>query len=105
MQCVSISAERQPTAEVNIRDGTARIIIRTGAKEVPQAEGGKAWECAEATMELPAQDAPTVEEIMEDVDGWFDYAAEWTQPTTKTIEQLQADLEYLAAVMGIDLEV
>ncbi len=104
MRCMSISAERQMDVEVVIGDATATVYIRRDATEKENDEG-KFWECEEASMCLPAEDAPGVEEVREDLDAWFEYAAGWHEPRVRSREQLQADVEYIAALTGIDLEV
>ena len=104
MRCMSISAERQKDAEVVICGTEATTFIRRNAAEKTSDEG-KFWECDEAYMVLPAEDAPAAEEIMEDLETWFDYAAGWHEPRVRSREQLQADVEYIAALTGIDLEV
>ena len=61
--------------------------------------------CEEAFMECALEDCPTVEEVEEDFDDWFEYAAGWQPPKLKSLAQIQADVEYIAALSGIDLEV
>ena len=104
MRCMSISADRQKDAEVVVHGETATLYIRRDATD-KETDEGKSWECDEASMVLPAEDAPTAEEILEDPETWFDYAAGWHEPRIRTREQLQADIEYIAALSGIDLEV
>jgi hypothetical protein len=56
-------------------------------------------------MTLAPEDCPTVSEIQEDPEAWFEYAAAWQPARDKTLRQVQADVEYIAALSGIDLEV
>ncbi|MBR4472505.1 MAG: hypothetical protein IKS55_02600 [Oscillospiraceae bacterium] len=106
MLCVSQSAEKQRDIEIDIRNGIARIFLRSDHQEVPDPEEESThWECSEAFMECPDSDAPDEEEIEEDFESWFEYAAEWQPPRVKSVAQLQADIEYIAAMTGVDLEV
>lgn len=105
MRCVSQSAQKQEDIEIQVRDGIARIYLRTDHREVPDTEGESThWECSEAFMECADNEAPDVEEVEEDFESWFDYAASWQPPRLKSPEQLQADIEYIAAMTGVDLE-
>ena len=105
MRCVSQSAEQQQDIEIQIRNGIARIYLRADHQEVPDTEGeGTHWECEEAYMECADADAPEVEEVEEDFEAWFEYVSDWQPPRLKSWEQLQADIEYIAAMTGIDLE-
>lgn len=104
MRSISISAERQKDVEIIFSGETARVYIRRGAEQ-KETEEGAHWACEEATADLPAEDAPTVEEITEDLDDWFEFAAAWKVPRIRSRAQLQADVEYIAALTGIDLEV
>ena len=56
-------------------------------------------------MECTPEECPTVEEVEEAFDDWFEYAAGWQPPKLKSLAQIQADVEYIAALSGIDLEV
>ena len=109
MRCISISAEKQKDVEVNIFDGTAHIYLRANHAEKTGdgegSEGGSFWECEEAYMTCDADDAPTIDEIGEAFDAWFGYVSDWQAPKEKTLKELQADIEYIAAMSGIDLEV
>ena len=105
MRSVSVSAERQREIEILVRDGTAQIYLRANQREVDEnEEAGTHWECDEAYMACPEDEAPTAEEIDEAFEDWFDYAAEWTAPKQKSLAQLQADIEYIAAMTGVELE-
>lgn len=105
MRCVSQSAQKQEDIEIQVRDGIARIYLRTDHQEVPDTEEESThWECSEAFMECADDEAPDMEEVEEDFESWFDYAADWQPPRLKSPEQLQADIEYIAAMTGIDLE-
>ena len=55
-------------------------------------------------MECRAGDEPDAAEIEEDFDEWFEYVAAWKPAAEKTLAQLQADGEFIAAVSGIELE-
>jgi hypothetical protein len=105
MRCVSQSAQKQEDIEIQMRDGIARIYLRTDHQEVPDTEEESThWECSEAFMECADDEAPDVGEVEEDFESWFDYAASWQPPRLKSPEQLQADIEYIAAMTGVDLE-
>ena len=116
MRCVSKSAERQTDIEIAIRNGIAQIYLRSGHREVSEETEtvrGNAtvrvtethWECDEAYMECADSEAPDAEEVAEDFDGWYEYVGDWEPEKQKTLAQLQADVEYIAAVSGIELEV
>ena len=105
MRCVSQSAQKQEDIEIQMRDGIARIYLRTDHQEFPDTEEESThWECSEAFMECADDEAPDEEEVEEDFEAWFEYAADWQPPRVKSREQLQADIEYIAAMTGIDLE-
>lgn len=107
MRSVSTSAEKQQNIEIIIQEGTAQIYLRADhheADETGEGMTGKHWECDEAFMVCPEEEAPTAEEIGEAFEDWFDYAAEWTAPKQKSLAQLQADIEYIAAMTGVELE-
>ena len=106
MRRVSQSAEKQEDIEILMQNGIAQIYLRQDHQEVPDAgeQEGTHWECDEAFMECPDDEAPDAEEVEEDFEAWFEYAAEWQPPRVKSPEQLQADIEYIAAMTGIDLE-
>lgn len=103
MRCVSQSAERQQDMELCIREGVAQIRMRTNHRAV-EDEDGAHWECDEAYMECPAEECPEETEIEEEFEAWFDYAADWQPNRQKSLGQLQADIEYIAAMTGVDLE-
>ena len=109
MRCISVSAEKQKDIEVNVFGGTAHIYLRTNHHEVigegEGPEAGHSWECEEAYMACDASEKPDVEEISEAFDAWFEYVSDWHEPKKKTLQELQADIEYIAAVSGFDLEV
>ena len=106
MLCVSQSAEKQRDIEINIRKGIAEMYLRTDHQEVQDPEGESThWECEEAYMMCAAEDAPEAEEVEEDFEAWFEYVADWQPPRVKSVAQLQADVEYIAAMTGVDLEV
>ena len=109
MRSVSISAEKQPDVQIVARDSARELWVRQNAEEITiETEGGQegtAWTCDEAYMQLDPEDCPTVEEVEEDIETWFDYAAAWEPERTKTNAELQADIEYIALMAGIDLGV
>ena len=106
MRCVSQSAEKQKDIEIVIQDGIARIYLRTDHVEIEDVgeTGGIHWECEEAYMECADADAPEEEEVEEDFEAWFEYAGDWQPGRTKSLRQIQADVEFIAAMTGIDLE-
>lgn len=106
MRCVSQSAQKQVDIEIQLFNGIARIYLRTDHQEVPDTgeQEGTHWECEEAFMECPDDEAPGEEEVEEDFEAWFEYVGDWQPPRLKSREQLQADIEYIAAMTGIDLE-
>ena len=106
MRCISQSAQKQDDIEMQNRGGLTAIYLRTGHQEVPETgeQEGTHWECEEAYMECPDTDAPDVEEIEEYFEDWFDYASAWQPERQKSLAQIQADVEYIAAMAGIDLE-
>jgi len=105
MRCVSQSAQKQEDIEILTRNGIAQIYLRTNHNEVEDLDGEVThWECDEAFMECEDSEAPTIEEVEEDFEAWFEYAEEWQPPRLRSQAQLQADIEYIAAMSGIDLE-
>ncbi len=117
MRCVSASAEKQRDIEIGTVAGVATIYLRANHREVETtvetvtAKGKttttkeKHWECDEASMLCPAEDAPAPDEVAEDFEAWFEYVAGWTQAKQKSLAQIQADVEYIAAMTGVELEV
>lgn len=103
MRCMSQSAERQQDIELSVRGGIARIYLRKDHAQVT-GEDGDHWECAEASMICAEAECPTREELAESFDDWFEYAAEWQPARQKSLSQLQADIEFIAAMTGIELE-
>lgn len=98
---------QEPAAVVieSLPDNTRRVLLRADAHEETAPDGeSTAWAAREAVMLCAPDDCPTVEEITEDFETWFDYAAAWTAPRQKTVHQMQADIDYIAAMCGIDLE-
>ena len=116
MYNISISADRQRDIEIDVRNGKATVIMRADHKEITEEMESvntrgktvkiktKHWECTEAWMECNAEEAPEPDEMAEDFDAWFGYIEDWKPAKEKTIAQLQSDVEYIAAVSGIDLE-
>lgn len=107
MRGISSSAEKQRDIEILPGEEVTQIYLRTDHREVEDTgEGmtGGHWECEEAFMACPTDEAPTAEEIEEAFEDWFEYAAEWTAPKQKSLAQLQADIEYIAAMTGVELE-
>lgn len=104
---MSLSAERQPNVAVESypAENICRIYVRKNHREVVVLNEGSHWECDEAYMELPLNEQPDTSEVEEDLDNWYNYAESWTQTRSKSLAQLQADIEYIADVSGIDLEV
>lgn len=112
MRSVSISADRPAEICIASRGAVRDIWIRTNIREEEtvietddRQQHGSQWVCDEAYMTLEPEDCPTVSEIQEDLDSWFEYAAAWQPARDKTLRQVQADVEYIAALSGIDLEV
>lgn len=112
MRSVSISADRPAEICIASRGAIRDIWIRDNIREDEtiietgdRQEKGRQWVCDEAYMTLAPEDCPTVSEIQEDLEAWFEYAAAWQPARDKTLRQVQADVEYIAALSGIDLEV
>lgn len=103
MRSISQSAERQQNVELDTCGGIARIYLRKDHRLIEDEEG-QHWECAEAFMECTSDDAPTETEITEDFEDWYEYAADWQPGRQKSLDQLQADIEYIAAMTGVELE-
>jgi hypothetical protein len=83
------------------KTGISDIWLRENVT-APTAED-EAWTAEEAYMEIATEDCPTEDEILADFDGWFAYAAEWKPEKQKSLAQMQADIEYIASMCGIDL--
>jgi hypothetical protein len=112
MRSVSISAERPSEVCIAGRGLIREVWIRANIREEEtvvdtgqEPETGSQWVCDEAYMSLSPEDCPTVSEVQEDLEAWFDYAAAWQPAREKSLAQVQADVEYIAALTGIDLEV
>ena len=112
MRSISISADRPAEICIAGRSLIREIWIRQNIHEEDyeiETEGeeyvGKQFVCDEAYMKLDASDCPSVDEIEDDFESWFDYAASWQPAREKSLAQVQADVEYIAAMTGIDLEV
>ncbi len=71
----------------------------------PKIVNGTQYTADEAYMVLEAADAPTVEEATEAFEDWYAFAEAWTPARVKTLAEIQADVEFIAAMSGIDLEV
>lgn len=104
MRSVTIAADAPERIEFGILGGTCHLYLRKDAREVSD-EDGQHWEYSEAYMEMTLSEAPAAAEIEEDFEAWFEYAASWKRPETRSRAQLQADVDYLAALIGADLEV
>jgi len=112
VRSISISADWPAEICVAGRGGIREVWIRSNIHEEEyeietrdRQEKGRQWVCDEAYMTLAPEDCPTVSEIQEDLEAWFEYAAAWQPARDKTLRQVQADVEYIAALSGIDLEV
>lgn len=102
---VSFSESPEATKIEKRPDETCIVMLRTNiSEEALQDEQGTQWFADEATMKCGVDDCPTEEEIAEDFDGWFDYVASWTPAKVKTLYQLQADVDYIATMTGVELE-
>jgi hypothetical protein len=99
----STSFEREPDTILieHRKTGISDIWLRKNVTAPTSEE--ESWAAEEAYMQIATEDCPTQDDILADFDGWFAYAAEWKLEKKKTIAQMQADIEYIASMCGIDL--
>lgn len=103
---VMFSDEPEAIVIERLPGSTSRVLLRSDVREEDSQDGeGAAWVASEAIMVCATEDCPTEAEIMEDFPGWFEYVAAWSAPRQKSARQMQADIDYIAAMCGIDLEV
>lgn len=88
--------------DIEEHDIERETFTKTGKVKM---EAGKQYTVDEAYMILDPADAPTVEDVTEAFDEWFSYAEAWAPARVKTLAELQSDIEFIAAMSGIDLEV
>ena len=101
-----VSYERLPDAVHIEHRGTGISDLWLRRNPVPPADPEEdTWQAEEAYMEIATSQIPTKAEIEADFSTWFDYASTWTATAQKTPAQMQADIDYIAAMCGIDLEV
>lgn len=102
----NVSYGKEPSA-VHIehrKTGVSDLWIRRNAAAPtnPEEEG---WTAEEAYMEIDTSDCPTESEVLEDFDAWFAYVSSWKPKAQRSAAQMQADIDYIAAMCGIDLGV
>lgn len=100
-----VSFEKNPDA-VHIehrKNGMSDLWLRRNG-ELVRSEEGDSWQAEEAYMQIATSECPAEDEITADFEAWFDYAASWREEPLRSQAQLQADVDYIAAVCGIDLE-
>jgi hypothetical protein len=102
LQTVSYEREPAPIRIEHRKSGVSDLWLRKDAAAPATEE--ESWTAQEAYMTLLTPDCPTESEITVNFDTWFDYAAAWQPEKQKTLAQLQADIDYIAAMCGIDLE-
>lgn len=95
---------QEPAAVVieSLPDTTCRVLLRANVTE-ETVEGCTQYLADEAVMRCDGADCPTAEELAEDFETWFDYASAWETPKVKSAYQLQADIDYIAAMCGLEV--
>lgn len=88
----------------DVEESTVEMETFTKTGKVKK-ETVKQYTVDEAYMIMTQEDAPTAEEVTENFGEWFNYAAAWTPARVKSLAEIQADIEFVAAMSGIDLEV
>jgi len=68
--------EEPATIKIEQRGDITDLWLRQEWNEV-ESEEGILYVADEAYMEIPTDELPAAEEILEDFEEWFDYAAEW----------------------------
>lgn len=99
MRQVAEFAQSPEVVVIETVKGTSNIWIRTNIEEIEREEGA-VFTADEAFMVCPSEDAPSKEEVEEDIDTWFEYASEWKEETKPTIEELSAKVDYLEIMIG-----
>lgn len=99
MRQVAEFAQSPETVVIETTNGTSNIWIRTNIEEVEREEGA-VFTADEAFMICPADDAPSKEEVEEDIDTWFEYASEWKEEAQPTIDDIAAKLDYISIMIG-----
>lgn len=103
----SESNDAQAAVEIcGIGEGLKALYVRMNDREEERADGEGACTihvCDEAYMELADGECPDMAEVAEDMEGWFEFASDWTPDNPKSLRQLQADVEYIAIMTGIEL--
>lgn len=55
----------------------------------------------EAYIRLPKSDAPSYDEVYDNIDEWFEYASDWEEEKKPTLEALAARVDYLETMMEV----
>lgn len=100
--------QRPDAVSVQIHAQGTDVFLRRNITETKDAETGQPlWTCEEVQgrLEYPV----TVEEVEADFDGWYNAIASTRAPARKSeteqLAQLRADVDWIAAMVGVDLEV
>lgn len=98
-----IAAEKpEPVVIENLPGGNRRVILSRNFEE-KRDEDGVDWVGEQAVFVLEPDRAETVEDIAASFDGWWEYAAAYSQDNTApTVEQRLESVEAaLLAMMGL----
>lgn len=99
---VSYSERPESAVIERLPDATCRVLLRANVTE-ETVEGYTQYFADEAVMRCDGADCPTTEELAEDFETWFGYASAWEPPKVKSAYQLQADIDYIAAMCGLEV--
>ena len=83
---------------IGSRDNLKDVWLRTNVEEVIDEDGNKTYDCDEAYFRIEAAECPTEEDLEDNFEIWFEFAAEWKEPKPLTLKQLRADVDYLMAL-------
>lgn len=87
--------------------GTDVFMRRNITEREDEETGQHIWDCEEVQARLP--NPVTAEEIEADFDEWWEIIASAPTPQRQTTEeqlaQLRADVDFIAVMTGVDLEV
>lgn len=98
-----MAAEKPETVQIEtLPDGKRRVILSRNFEE-KRDEDGTSWVGEQAVFVLEPDRAETADDITAAFDGWWEYAAAYSQDnTTPTVEQRLESVENaMLAMMGL----
>lgn len=98
-----MAAEKPETVAIEHLPGGTRRVVLSRNFVAHQDEDGTSWRGEQAVFVLEPDRAETAEDIAAGFDGWWDYAAAYSQDNTApTVEQRLESVEnVLLAMMGL----